>query len=204
MLMGKILSYSFYKQDTRKVAEELLGKLLVRRIGKNRLSGVIVETEAYSGFSDTASHAHKGPTERCKVMYGEGGFAYIYFTYGMYNMFNVVTERRWFPSAVLVRAIEPIEGKEEMFKYRKVKREVELTNGPGKLTQALHIDRSLNGEDLVKGGNIFIEIPNKKITASTRNFKIGKSKRVGIDYADQSSKSRKWRFFIKDNKFISK
>ncbi|MBN2015487.1 DNA-3-methyladenine glycosylase [Candidatus Dojkabacteria bacterium] len=212
--MGKILPREFYRQDTRKVAEELLGKLLVRSIDGERLSGMIVETEAYRGFDDTASHAHKGPTERCKVMFGEAGFAYIYITYGLHNMLNVVTEKTWFPSAVLIRAIEPVEGIKMMAKVRKVKSVRDLTSGPGRVTKALMIDRELNGIDLTSGGEVWIEDTNSRIASAlggpafrggwSNGYKVLRSPRKGIDYADKSSRERKWRFYVKDNKFVSK
>src|SRR4030042_4224360 len=115
-----ILTQAFYAQDTCKVAKELLGKLLVRFNGKKRMSGLIVETEAYCGFNDTASHAHKGLTKRCKIMFGEAGRAYVYLTYGILHMLNLVTEEREYPSAVLIRAIEPVEGIEIMKRNRRV------------------------------------------------------------------------------------
>ena len=118
-LMSKqVLSRQFYNRDTQKVAQDLLGKLLVRKFHGIRISGIIVETEAYHGFDDTACHAHKGLTERCKVMYGEAGHAYVYFTYGLFNMLNLVTMGKGFPGAVLIRAVQPVEGINFMFKKR--------------------------------------------------------------------------------------
>jgi DNA-3-methyladenine glycosylase len=202
----KVLPRSFYLQDTRKVAQELLGKLLVRKVNDTRLSGIIVETEAYRGFDDTACHAHKGPTERCKVMFGEGGFAYVYFTYGMYNMLNLVTEKKFFPAAVLIRAIDPVEGIDVMFERRGVKKDMDLTSGPGKLTQALSIDRKLNGADLTSGENIWAEEPNGQMVEwlNGRHFKVGRSPRIGIDYADETAKNWEWRYFVGGNKFVSR
>jgi DNA-3-methyladenine glycosylase len=204
-----ILPRSFYLQDTRDVAEQLLGKLLVRKVGKQRISGIIVETEAYRGFRDTASHAHKGPTKRCEVMFGEGGFSYVYLTYGIHEMFNVVTEKKDFPSAVLIRAVEPFEGVELIKKLRGVKRDRDLTSGPGKLTRALKIDRSLNGCDLVKRGYIWIEELNKKwpdgqMAKWLDGFRIQKTPRIGIDYADKKARNWKWRFFVEGNEYVSR
>ena len=210
--MNKILPRSFYLQDTRDVAQQLLGKLLVRKVGKKRLSGIIVETEAYRGFDDTASHAHKGPTERCKVMFGEGGFAYVYITYGMYNMLNFVTEEKFFPSAVLIRAIEPFEGVEEMFKLRNVEKGVELTSGPGKLTSALNIDRELNGVELTSGKEIWVEEIDGRMVYPERSrrvswlhgFIVKKTPRIGIDYADETARNWEWRFLVEGNRYVSR
>lgn len=216
-MQRRILQRNFYLQDTRKVARELLGKLLVRQISGKRFSGVIVETEAYRGFDDTACHAHKGPTERCKVMFGEAGFAYVYLTYGIHFMLNFVTENKLFPAAVLIRAIEPVEGVEKMLERRDlprrnrnpshskgdIKRRLEnLTNGPGKLTKALNIKKSLNGIDLTKKSRVWVE--SDYVNASSDKIKIRKRRRIGIDYADETSRNQKWRFFIKGNQFVSR
>jgi DNA-3-methyladenine glycosylase len=196
-----------YERDTVIVAQQLVGKLLVRETGGRRLSGIIVETEAYKGYKDTASHAHKGPTDRCKVMFGKAGFAYVYLTYGIHDMLNFVTEKKGFPSAVLIRAIEPVEGVDIMRINRKnVAKKRELTSGPGKLTKALGITRELNGIDLTNGSDIWVESLIAEVPENIRKktFQIGTSTRIGIDYADKWSRSRKWRFYIKDNPFVSK
>ena len=203
-MMAQILQSEFYEQYTCKVAEELLGKLLVRNIGGKRLSGIIVETEAYRGFDDTASHAHKGPTERCKVMFGKAGFAYVYITYGLHNMLNFVTEKKWFPSAVLIRAIEPVEGVKMMRRVRKVQNERDLTSGPGKVTKALMIDRKLNGIDITAGSEVWVEEGDSQMVEWLNDYEILRGARVGIDYADKTSKERKWRFYVENNKFVSK
>jgi len=202
----KVLPRKFYLQDTRKVAQELLGKLLVRQINGKRFSGIIVETEAYRGFDDTACHAHKGPTERCKVMFGAPGFAYVYITYGMHDMLNLVTEDKFFPAAVLIRAIEPVEGVGKMFERRGVEKKEDLTSGPGKLTRALSIDRELNGIDLTVGKDIWVERLDGQMAGwlNGQSSKIGKSPRIGIDYADETARNWKWRFFVKGNKFVSR
>ena len=133
-----ILQQDFFARPTLTVAQELLGKVLVRDIDGQRLSGRIVETEAYIGPDDTACHASKGRTPRTEVMFGPGGFAYVYFIYGMYHMLNFITEQEDFPAAVLIRAIEPLEGVEHMRTHRNNPMpEANLTNGPGKLCQAL-------------------------------------------------------------------
>jgi DNA-3-methyladenine glycosylase len=136
-----VLDRKFYERDTRQVARALLGKKLVRKIGRGELSGMIVETEAYCGQADSACHAHRGKTLRNAVMFGKPGHAYVYFTYGMHFMLNLVTEEEGNPCAVLVRAIEPLTGKKEM-EFRRKMAGVQLANGPAKLCQALGIDKS--------------------------------------------------------------
>src|SRR4030095_315637 len=142
------LPRSFFTRPTRTVARELLGCRLVRQLNGVRLSGVIVEAEAYIGESDLACHAKAGKTQRTAVMYGHAGFTYVYFTYGMHWMLNVVTEEKDFPAAVLLRAIEPLEGIEEMRRLRGGKDLRQLGKGPACLTQALGIARAENGVDL--------------------------------------------------------
>ena len=200
-----ILPREFYLQKTCQVAQSLLGKLLVRKCGNRRVSGVIVETEAYRGFDDTASHAHKGPTKRCRVMYGEAGHAYVYLTYGIHYMFNFVTEEKWFPAAVLIRAVEPVEGVESMFNNRNVKRVEDLTSGPGKAGKAFGITKALNGVDLTEGKKVWVEELGSRFSAEWQNdFAIEKTPRVGIDYADKQARNRKWRFLVQSNRFVSR
>ena len=191
--MRRKLRREFYNRPTLKVAEELLGKYLVVNKRDKILSGKIVETEAYIGSDDPACHASRGMTLRNRVMFGPPGYAYIYFTYGMYHCLNLVTEKEGFPAAVLIRAIEPDQGVELMMRRRGTKSIKNLTSGPGKLCQALGLDRSLNGEDLC----------SKKIWVEDRGVKGGKiksSSRVGIN----QGKNKKWRFYILDSEFVSK
>lgn len=195
-----ILQKDFYTRNTIKVARELLGKLLIRKIGSRYMSGKIVETEAYRGFDDTACHGSKGKSKKCKAMFADSGKIYVYLVYGIHFMLNIVTEKKDFPSAVLIRAIKPMSGVDEMYKNRGVGSLIDLTNGPGKLTQALQIDKSLNGERLVKSSGLWIEKPK----LHERSFDIAKSSRVGIDYAGRKSRQVKWRFFLKSSKFVSK
>ncbi|MGB2698414.1 MAG: DNA-3-methyladenine glycosylase [Candidatus Zixiibacteriota bacterium] len=191
--MGRKLKREFYHRPTLKVAKELLGKfLVVYRRGKT-LSGKIVETEAYIGSSDPACHASKGMTPRNKVMFGPPGHAYIYFTYGMYHCLNLVTEKEGFPAAVLIRAIEPVQGMELMARRRGTKNVKNLASGPGKLCQALGLDRSLNGEDLCSG-SIWIEDRAEKAG------KIKSTSRVGVT----NGKNKKWRLYIYNSEFVSK
>lgn len=193
-LMQRIIPKEFYLKKTVIVARELLGAYLVRTIGKEKLVGKIVETEAYLGFKDPACHSYKGKTERCKVMFGEGGHFYVYFIYGFYHCLNVVTEREGIPEAVLIRALEPVEGIEIMRKLRKGKKN--LTSGPGILCEALKIDRSFNGHPVWKK-------PLQIFKPVNKNFEVIQTKRIGVDYAGKA-KDWKLRFYIKNNTYISK
>lgn len=188
----KLLTQSFYNENTIKIAQKLLGCFLVRQIGKENIKTRIVETEAYCGLNDLASHASKGITERNRVMFGEAGIIYIYLIYGMYNMFNIVTEKNKYPAAVLIRALEPIE--DLGFKIYDLK-----LNGPGKLTKALKINKKFNGLEIYKKTHgLWIETGEK-----LKKPQIKKVPRVGVDYAGEY-KNKLWRFYIKDNKFVSK
>ena len=189
--MMNILNRKFYGRGTLQVAHTLLGKKMVRQINGLELTGMIVETEAYCGEADSACHAHRGRTPRNAVMFGEPGHAYVYFTYGMHNMLNLVTETKGKPCAVLVRAILPLSGIEEMEDRRK-RKGAELTNGPAKLCQALSIDKSLNGWDLTCGKELWVE-DYKKIPAES----IITTPRIGIDYAKKEHRDALWRFLYR-------
>jgi len=191
----KRVTPDFFKGTTEKVARKLLGKILVRVIGGKILSGKIVETEAYLDENDLASHSAVGMTERNKVMFGEAGLAYVYFTYGMHYCFNVVTGEVGKGSAVLIRSLEPIDGIDLMKKFRQKDDVHILTNGPAKLCQALKIDKKLNGVDLKTSNEIFIAEPDKN-----EKFEVVITKRIGIE----KSKDLLLRFYIKENKFVSK
>lgn len=184
----------FYRKDTLQLVPRILGKILVRNAGRKILSGRIVEIEAYIG-DDPASHAAHGMTERNKVMYKAGGVSYVYFTYGMHFCFNIVTGREGYPAALLVRALEPLEGIEEMVKRRKTGNIHNLTNGPAKLCQAMGIDRALNGEVLT-GGKLFLADDGYKVG---RNV-VGRSTRIGIKAGTEAE----WRFFLKGSEFLSR
>lgn len=194
-MIYKKVDPNFFKGKTEEIAKKLLGKILVRVYKGNILAGKIVETEAYLDENDLASHSSIGMTERNKVMFGEAGLAYVYFTYGMHYCFNVVTGEEGKGSAVLIRALEPIEGIEQMKKFRRKKDVHILTNGPAKLCQALKIDKSLNGVDLKISNEIFIAEPSEK-----EQIEIVTSTRIGIE----KSKDLPLRFYIKENKFVSK
>ena len=181
------------------VTRELLGKLLVAPAEDGtRVSGIIVEAESYRGPEDRASHAYNGRrTNRTETMYQIGGTAYVYFVYGMYYQFNVVTNVREIPHAVLIRALQPVEGIEVMRQRRKGQPDHNLTNGPGKLCIALGIDRQLDRADLL-GNQVWIEEGEK---VSSRSIASGP--RIGIDYAEEWI-DKPWRFWIRNNSFVSK
>jgi len=194
------LKRSFYlREDTIEIARDLLGKLIVvPDENGRRVSGMIVETEAYLGTTDRAAHSYNGRrTPRNEVTYGKGGHVYVFFIYGMYYQLNVVTGKVDQPHVVLIRAIEPVEGIETMRERRGAMKDRNLTSGPGKLCIALNIDRSLNGEDLL-AKKIWLE--------DHRTFhedQIATGKRIGIDYAAEDAE-KPWRFWVKGNEFISK
>ena len=191
------LNRPFYRRDAEKVAKDLLGKHLVRRSSEGKTVGKIVETEAYLGEEDPASHSYQGAkTERTEVMFGPPGHAYAYMIYGMYYCFNTVTGREGKPEGVFVRALEPVKGIKLMEERRGLDDKSELTNGPGKLCMAMDIDNELNGEDLC-GNKLYITKPEK-----TKSFEIRKAPRINIDYADEAKKW-KLRFFIKGNPYVS-
>jgi DNA-3-methyladenine glycosylase len=194
------LDYDFYQNDAVTAAKDLLGKIIVRNINGQKIMTKIVDTEAYMGAEDKASHAYNNKkTKRTKTMFGKGGLAYIYLIYGMYHCFNVVTEVKDDPHAVLIRAVEPVEGLELIKKNRNIKSSnlEDLTNGPGKLSQALKIDKSLDGCDLVKSNKLYL------LDQENNDFKVVAAPRVNIDYAEEY-KDKLWRFYIRGNKFISK
>ncbi len=175
------LTKEFFYNDTKKVAKELLGKLLVRKLKNNIiLSGIICETEAYLGVKDKACHTYNNKkTNRTYPMWLEGGHSYIYFIYGKYFCFNIVTETENHGTAVLIRSLIPYQGIDIMLKNRGINNIKNLTNGPGKICQALAIDKNLNAVDLTASKDLWIESYKK-----TNAKKIIKTKRIGIDYAD--------------------
>lgn len=193
----------FYRRKTEKVSKELLGKYLIRVNSEGVTGGKIVETEAYLGEGDPASHTKDGNiTDNTKVMYGPAGHAYVYLIYGMYYCFNVVTQREGKPESVFIRAIEPKFGIDLMKKRRDVKirnenEPIELTNGPGKLCIAMDIDDKIKGVDLL-GKKLFLAEPKE-----SEAFDIIKAKRINIDYAGEA-KEWKLRYLIDKNPYISK
>lgn len=191
--MIKPLPRSFYARDTKEVAKDLLGKILVRKLAEGTIKGKIVETEAYYGEEDPASHAFRGKTERAKIMWGMPGTVYIYLIYGMYYLFNIVTEKKGKAGAVLIRALEPQEGIGLMKKMRKTDEIKNLTNGPGKLTQAFVITNKKHKQDLLSGSLIIEE-------GVREEFEIISTTRIGVNAGGQA----KLRFYIKGNEFVSK
>ena len=195
------LGRSFYARDeTLLVARELLGKrLVVPAEDGARVSGLIVETEAYMGPEDKASHAYAGRrTARTEMMYARGGTVYVYFIYGLHHQFNVVTGTEGVPHAILVRALEPVEGVDVMRARRGLEDVRRLTSGPGKLCQALALDRSYNGEDLTRT-RAWIEDAGRTLTPR----EIARGPRVGIDYAQEYA-ARPWRFWVKGSPYVSR
>lgn len=200
------LSASFFARPACTVAQALLGKKLVRQRNGRILSGQIVETEAYCDGTerDLACHGERAnnaqPTPRTVVMFGPAGFAYVYFTYGIHWLFNVVTGEAGQPNAVLVRALEPVQGIEEMMALRGKRPLSQLTNGPAKLTQALAIDKSHNQANLCQpDGVIWIEdapaVPTSQIVTGPR---------IGLGKTPEPWFSMPWRYWLKDNPFVSK
>lgn len=181
-----IPSRDFYDRPAEQVAPDLLGMLLVRRLEDGDRIGRIVETEAYLGPHDLAAHSSKGRTARTEAMFGRPGHAYVYLIYGMYNCLNVVTGPGDHPSAVLIRALEPVSGIEG------------TTNGPGRLCRAMDIDRSLYGHDLL-GGELYIAHPDEP----REPFEIVASPRIGVDYSGEWA-SKPYRFTIAGNPFLSR
>ena len=201
--MSKILPQQFYNQKTLKVAEELLGCFLIRKIGNKFVVSQIVETEAYNGPNDLASHASRGKTERNGIMFGSPGNIYVYFTYGMHYMLNIVTENEGYPAAILIRAIEPVINyfsNTNQSQIDKLSIQDYKCNGPAKLTKFLQINKFFNGLPIyTKNHGLWIEERKETLKSS----QIKKTTRIGVDYAGEY-KDKKWRFYIKENKFISK
>lgn len=183
----------FLNLPAEEVAPRLLGCHLIREIGGQKLVGRIVETEAYDQ-SDAASHSYKGQTPRTEVMFGPAGHLYVYFTYGMHYCCNIVCGSEGYGSAVLIRAIEPLEGKELMAQNRHGVAKHELTNGPAKLCQAFAIDKQWNGHDLRQPP---LQLMMQPVLEQTN---IIQTTRIGITRAQD----KPWRWFIKDNPFVSK
>jgi DNA-3-methyladenine glycosylase len=186
---------SFYTRRTLTVAKDLLGKIFVRKVGKKILSGKIVEVEAYL-HNDPACHAFRGMTERNKVMFNEGGYLYVYFTYGVHYCANIVTYKKGIGEAVLIRAVEPIEGMELMVKNRgtDARHLILLTNGPAKFTQAFGLTRKHDGMSLL--GNEIYLLDNEDVSRS----QIVSTTRIGIT----AGKEKKWRLYMKNNPWVSK
>ncbi len=191
------LGSDFFVRDAVTVARDLIGKHLVRKLDGSTVVCRIVEAEAYMGPADKASHAYKNrASKRTEVFYRRGGYLYIYFIYGMYYCCNIITNVAERPEAVLLRAAEPLEGIEVIRRRRDTRRPRDLTNGPGKMCQALDIDSHLYGYDVTQGEELWLEDPHE-------TFPIAVSARVNIDYAEEY-RDKPWRFYIEGNPFVSR
>ncbi|KTD47004.1 3-methyladenine DNA glycosylase [Legionella rubrilucens] len=179
------LTRDFYNRDTVDVAQSLLGHYLIHRVGDEERVGKIVEVEAYLGQRDLAAHSSRGITPRTRVMFGPPGYAYVYLIYGMYHCVNVVTEPEGQGTAVLLRALEPIQNL------------ASRTEGPGLLCRAMGIDRQLNAHDLLSDNFFVAKNP------AVESFSIIRTPRIGVDYAKEWAKEE-LRFYIKDNPFVSR
>lgn len=194
----KLTRSFFLHDDVVELSRKLLGKKLCSNINGIFTSGIIVEAEAYNGRTDRACHAYKRRTMRTEVMYQEGGIAYVYLCYGIHYLFNIVTNKKDTADAILVRALQPVEGIETMLSRRNMnKLEKRLTSGPGTLTIALGIEKVHNGLSLLEN-EIYIEdadeLQDDQVIATTR---------IGVDYAGDDARLP-WRFYIKDNEWVSK
>ncbi len=193
------LTQSFFGQDVLTVAELLIGKLLIRNIEGQEIVCRVVETEAYSGPEDKACHAYGGRrTKRTEIMFASGGVAYIYLIYGMHYCLNIITGPAGKPEGALIRAVKPLTGLDIIKKNRcpAPKRRQDLTNGPGKLCQALKIDKALYGYNVAEGKDLFFRQDGWA-------GKIVRSPRINIDYAEEYT-NKLWRFYMADNKYVSR
>jgi len=199
-MSGKVLSIEFYvRSDVSSIARELLGKVLCSAFDGVVTSGTIVETEAYSGTNDLACHACRfGKTSRTEVMFREGGVTYVYLCYGIHHMVNVVTNEAGKADAVLIRAVQPLEGLEHMQKRRSKKNGNRITAGPGTVGEALAIKTAMSGTSLLAPPiwieDRGVEVPLARVTSATR---------IGVDYAGEDA-LKPWRFYINDSPFVSK
>lgn len=187
------LKRSFYSRPTLNVAADLPGKILIFKNNGIKLGGRLVEVEAYIGEDDPACHAFRGMTPRNEIMYGKPGFLYVYFTYGNHYMLNVVTERKGFPAAVLLRGLEPMFGVEEMKTNRNTDKLTNIASGPGKMAKALGITTEQKGLD-VTGNEIYV------LDDKNCGGEVWRSSRIGIG---NNGADKPWRFFIKDNPHVS-
>ena len=197
--MLKLNNQFYLREDVLQVAKSLLGKILVTKINGEITSGRIVETEAYAGIIDKASHAWNGRrTNRTEIMYAKGGTAYVYLCYGIHHMFNVVTNKIDVPHAILIRALEPVKGIDIMLRRtKKIKADYTLTRGPGNVSKALGIFTKHSGMSLL-GNEIFIADDGYKLNKQ----QILSTKRIGVDYAGGDA-SLPYRFIVKNNPYVS-
>ncbi len=193
-----LLKRSFFQQPTLQAAKLLLGKALIRQTKAGPKVGIIVETEAYLGPDDKASHAYKGKTKTNQPMFGPAGYLYVYLIYGMYHCLNVTTEQTGYPAAVLIRALEPIKDPQLTLSKLSLREKRRLASGPGRLCRWLQIDKNFNNKNLNRLTRLQIR---QHLPAGS--FMIATGPRIGIDYA-QDFAGKPWRFFIKSNPFVSR
>lgn len=198
------LPRDFYNRDTLEVARDMLGCWLVREHNGEQMAARIVETEAYCGAEDSACHAHRRRSPRTEAMFGPAGHAYVYLVYGMHWLLNVVTEPEGSPCAVLIRAVEPMANEAAMRAIRQASGK-QLSNGPGKLTRALSIDKALYGHDMTRAGQLWISpASHNDPHAALGSRPIASGPRVGIDYAKPEHRDAPWRLWLEDNPWVSK
>jgi len=197
------LSRSFFNRDTIIVAKELLGKYLISDMEEGTVVGKIIETEAYKGVSDLACHASKGKTPRTKTLFGEVGHLYVYLNYGIFWLTNIVSHEPGDVGGILIRAVEIVEGRNMVIrrleKCKFVKVNEKLATGPGKFSVAFGINGDFHTQDITKSGTIYIEDRGEKTLGSN----IISTSRIGVDYA-QHCKDYPWRFYLKNNEFVSR
>lgn len=195
------LERAFFARDTCRVARDLLGCLLVRDLDGQRLAGRVVEVEAYTGWGDMASHGHRGRTPRNAVMFGKAGFSYVYFTYGMHWLLNVVAKppSADYPAAVLIRAVEPVEGLDQIAARRAGRSPREWTSGPARLTMAFGIDGVLNGIDMTAAGSPLHFEPGERVPDTL----VKTGPRVGIN-VPEPWQSKPWRYYISNSPYVSR
>lgn len=194
----------FQREDVVAISRDLIGMILCSEMNGVVTGGRIVETEAYGGITDRASHAYGGRrTGRTETMYAPGGVCYIYLCYGIHHLFNVVTGPEGRPDAVLIRALEPVTGIETMLQRRNLNRvQRRVAGGPGLVSQALGLTTKQNGISLIQSKKIWLEPDEKSTSVLENEFEIIASRRVGVDYAEEDA-DRPWRFRLKGNKFTS-
>ena len=202
VLTSRRLGIEFFSRPTLQVARDLLGRRLVRVNRGRRTSGRVVEVEAYIGGDDSACHARSGRTRRNSVLFGPPGRAYVYFTYGMHYLLNLVTEAEGFPAAVLLRALEPDEGQDLMIRRRGGRKNhgspAWITGGPARLCRALSVDLAFNGRDVSRDERLFLE-EGSPVASSL----VEAGPRIGIDYANDTDRLAPWRIFVRDSPHVS-
>ena len=197
-LMMKTVPLRFFNRPTIKIARDLIGCILVRKYGQKTERFIITETEAYDGFWDKASHASRGKTKRNEIMFRSSGHIYVYFTYGMHWMLNIVCGKEGYPAAVLIRGIRSTSKSAVNGSVHSNRSDDQIMNGPAKLTKHLKITGALNGEKLGRASGLWVEMPTKKIIAMRpiTPRMIKKMSRVGVDYAGPIWSKKKWRFVL--------